>query len=212
MTVSVLVFGDSLTFGARADGPARHDAADRWPVVLQAGLGPNVQVIAEGLNGRTTVFTSPVASYMRAGCDVLPTLLHSHQPLDLVVVMLGTNDIMVSEMSARAATRGMARLVEIIRQHPYWGGASVPRILIVAPPPCVRDAAGDITDRDIAQTAELAGRYRALAQELGCGFFDAGSAATGALPDGVHLDAAGSRAVGAALVPVVRALIAPSGS
>ena len=208
MTVSVLAFGDSLTFGARADGPARHASADRWPVVLQAGLGAQFQVIAEGLNGRTTVFASPVASYLRAGCDVLPTLLHTHQPLDMVIIMLGTNDIMVSEMSARAATRGMARLVEIIRQHPYWGGASVPKILIVAPPPCVNDTAGEITDRDIAQTAELAGRYGALAQDLGCGFFDAGGVVSGALPDGVHLDAQGSRAVGQALVPVVRALSA----
>lgn len=208
MTKTILAFGDSLTFGARADGPTRHDKADRWPVALQQALGPDYDVIAEGLNGRTTVFGDPQAVHLRAGCDVLPTLLHSHQPLDLVVIMLGTNDVMVAEKSSRAATRGMARLVEIIRHHPYWGGAPVPRILVVAPPACIADAAGQNTPRDVAETAKLAAGYATVAQENGCSFFDAGSVAKAALPDGVHLDADGSRAIGAALAPVVQTIIA----
>ncbi len=207
MTKTILAFGDSLTFGARADGPERHEKTNRWPVVLQKTLGADYDVIAEGLNGRTTVFSDPKAAYARAACDVLPTLLHSHQPLDLVVIMLGTNDVMVAEKSSRAATHGMARLIETIRHHPYWGGASVPRILVVAPPACIADAAGQNTERDMVETSKLAAGYAALAQDYGCSFFDAGSVAKAALPDGVHLDAMGSRSIGTALAPVVQAIV-----
>lgn len=202
---TILAFGDSLTFGAPPDGTARHAPKDRWPVALQAGLGDTFHVVAEGLNGRTTVFGDPKASYLRAGCDALPTLLHSHQPLDLVAVMLGLNDIMVAECSARAAARGLKRLVEMIRKHPYIGDFTVPDILLIAPPPPQQDDAGELTARELSEARLLPALYAALAADTGCGFFDGGTVTTGARPDGVHLDAAGSRALGQALVPVVRA-------
>lgn len=204
---NILAFGDSLTFGAPPDDGARHDKQDRWPVVMGAALGAGYEVIAEGLNGRSTVFGDPKAVYARAGSEVLPTLLHSHQPLDLVIVMLGTNDIMVAEKSARAAGRGVARLVEIIRSHPYLNGIGVPQVLIVSAPPCIADAGGENTPRDIEETGRLSQTLAGVAQSLSCSFFDAGSVAQAALPDGVHLDAEGSRAIGAALAPVVRSIL-----
>ena len=100
--------------GARGAGRGG-GGGDRWPVALGGALGPGDSVSAEGLKGGTTVFGDPKTAFLRAGSDALPTLLHTHQPLDLVIIMLGTNDIMVAEVSARAATRGMARLVQIIR-------------------------------------------------------------------------------------------------
>lgn len=200
---TILAFGDSLTFGAPPDETLRHPRNDRWPMALQIGLGHDYEIFAEGLNGRTTVFGDPKASYLRAGSDALATLLHSHQPLDLVILMLGLNDIMVAERSARAATRGMARLIEIIRTHPYLDPTWVPDILLVAPPPPVHDAAGEITDRERSEARTLPARYKALATEHGTGFFDGGTITTGALPDGVHLSAEGSRALGEALVDVV---------
>jgi lysophospholipase L1-like esterase len=204
---TILAFGDSLTFGAPPDDMPRHARNDRWPMALQIGLGHEYEVIPEGLNGRTTVFGDPITSFLRAGSDALPTLLHTHQPLDLVIVMLGVNDIMVAERSARAATRGMARLVEIIRTHPYLDPSWTPEILLVAPPPPITDAAGEITERDLTETRQLGPRYEALAGALGTGFFDGGTVTTGALPDGVHLSAEGSSALGTALVDVVHARI-----
>ncbi len=205
---TLLAFGDSLTFGAPPDASLRHAPPDRWPVALQAALGDGHTVIAEGLNGRTTVFGDPKTGFLRAGCDALPTLLHSHQPLDLVIVLLGLNDIMVAEHSARAATRGMARLIEIIRHHPYLSPDWQPDILLVAPPCPVADTAGTLTPQDLSEPRKLAALYQALAQERGCGFFDAAQVTQGALPDGVHLDAAGSRALGTALAAPVRARLA----
>src|SRR3546814_9944633 len=54
MMKSVLCYGDSLTWGYDPEGSGRHLFEDRWPSVLAAALGPQVNVIAEGLNGRTT--------------------------------------------------------------------------------------------------------------------------------------------------------------
>ena len=202
---TILAFGDSLTFGAPPDDTLRHARNDRWPMALQIGLGHEYEVIPEGLNGRTTVFGDPKTSFLRAGSDALPTLLHTHQPLDLVIIMLGINDIMVAERSARAATRGMARLVEIIRTHPFLDPAWVPDILLVAPPPPVQDAKGLFAEYDLSEPRKLSGLYQRLAAETGCGVFDGGTVTTGALPDGVHLSAEGSHALGEALVDVVRA-------
>lgn len=204
---TVLVLGDSLTHGARPDREERHAWPDRWPNVMRSGLGPQVEVIVEALNGRTTVHTSPVAPFQRSAGEVLAMLLHSHAPLDLVVIMLGSNDILVSEMSAKAARWGIKRLVETIRHHPFYGAAPPPGILLVAPPHCVEDTAGDLRPGLLKEITRLGPEYETIATTLDLAFFDASTVCSGARPDGVHLDADGSRALGAALTPVVADLL-----
>jgi lysophospholipase L1-like esterase len=90
---TVLCYGDSLTWGYDPEGPGRHAHADRWPSVLQAALGPDVTVIAEGLNGRTSAFDDHLGSADRNGARLLPTVLTTHSPLDLVILFLGANDM-----------------------------------------------------------------------------------------------------------------------
>ena len=93
MTKTVLCYGDSLTWGYSAETVGRHAYEDRWPSVLQKALGDRVRVIPEGLNGRTTAFDDHLADCDRNGARILPTILQSHNPLDLVIIMLGTNDM-----------------------------------------------------------------------------------------------------------------------
>ncbi|HET9536787.1 MAG TPA: GDSL-type esterase/lipase family protein, partial [Mesorhizobium sp.] len=81
---TVLCYGDSLTWGYDAEGPGRHAYENRWPSALQRALG-NVRVVTEGLNGRTTAFDDRLADADRNGARILPTLLATHAPLDLVV-------------------------------------------------------------------------------------------------------------------------------
>ena len=88
----ILAFGDSLTWGANPGGRGRHRFEDRWTSVVEENL-IGVRVIAEGLGGRTTSFDDYSAMADRNGVKVLPTLLGSHYPLDLVAIMLGTNDL-----------------------------------------------------------------------------------------------------------------------
>ncbi len=201
----ILAFGDSLTWGADPVTGLRHPPSAQWPRVLEAALG-NARVHAHGIGGRTTCRDDDAGAAPRNGAKALPLALSAHMPLDLVILMLGTNDLKaVHGGMADAAQAGMRRLAEIVACFPYKPRSAVPRLLIVAPPPCGPNAAGG---RQVAQSLRLAPLYAALATEIGCGFFDAGLVAQPSLADGVHLDAEATIAIGHALADPVRAVLA----
>jgi lysophospholipase L1-like esterase len=208
---TVLCFGDSLTWGYNPDGPDRHAFADRWPTVLAAALGDSVNVIAEGLNGRTTGYDDHLADCDRNGVKTLPTVLHTHMPVDLVIIMLGTNDMKpVIAGTAHAARAGIQRLVGLIRHHEYSFDYDAPDILIVSPPPLCETADpvfAAMFQGGIEQSRMLGSLYRDLADDMGCGFFDAGSVAKTSPVDGVHLSAEDTRAIGRGLEPIVRMML-----
>ncbi|MCX8997769.1 SGNH/GDSL hydrolase family protein [Rhizobiaceae bacterium BDR2-2] len=212
MTKTVLCYGDSLTWGFDAEGQGRHAYEDRWPSVLQRALGSGVHVVAEGLNGRTTAYDDHLSAADRNGARLLPSILHTHAPLDLVAVMLGTNDLKRGPGgSASAAARGMERLVQIIRHHPWpFGDTDGPDVLIVAPPRICETANpvfAAMYQGAVEESAMLGSLYRDLADDLGCGFFDAASVCVTTPVDGVHLDAANTRALGRGLEPVLRMML-----
>lgn len=208
---TILCYGDSLTWGYDPVGPGRHAPGDRWPGALQAALGSGVMVIAEGLNGRTTAFDDHLGSADRNGARLLPTLLTTHSPVDLLILFLGAND-MKPWIAGRAiaAKQGMQRLVDIARGHAYPLGEPAPEILIVAPPPLCETAEPEFAamfQGGVAESRMLAGLYADLADQAGCGFFDAGSVATTSPLDGVHLDAENTRAVARGLEPLARMML-----
>lgn len=208
---TILCYGDSLTWGHDAAGLCRHSFEDRWPSVLQVALGGGVHVIAEGLGGRTTAYDDHTAAEDRNGARVLPTILGSHSPLDLVIILLGTNDMKPAiHGDPIAAQRGVWRLVQIVRSHPYPMGATAPRVLLVSPPLMNRIddprlpgvyAAGNEASKTLASL------YSDLAELEGCGFFDAATVAVASPVDGVHLDAQNTRNIGQALAPMARKML-----
>jgi lysophospholipase L1-like esterase len=205
---TILCYGDSLTWGYNAEALARHPFEDRWPNVLQAQLGGAARVIEDGLNGRTTAFDDNLVAEDRNGARTLPTSLATHSPLDLVIVMLGAND-MKPWIHGRAfvAANGMARLVNIVRGHTYFFDAPPPKIIMVSPPPVSRTDNVEFSeyfDGANESSTKLADTYRQYAGQLGCGFFDAGSVARTSPIDGVHLDAENTRAIGKGIAPLVR--------
>lgn len=208
---TVLCYGDSLTWGYDPSGPGRHRFEDRWPSVLATALGPEVNVIAEGLNGRTTGYDDQLADCDRNGVRSLPTVLHTHMPLDLVIIMLGTNDLKPAIAgTAIAARQGVQRLVGLIRHHEWSFDYDAPDVLVVSPPP-LRETADPIFAAMFAggveQSQMLASLYRDLADDMGCGFYDAASVATTTPLDGVHLDAENTRALGKGLEPIARMML-----
>lgn len=201
---TVLCFGDSLTWGSRPDGQGRHRFADRWPTVLAEGLD-GVQVISEGLRGRTTAYETGDSPGNPSGVAILPTLLHTHAPLDMVVVMLGLNDIYFGFGPDRAG-RGLRRIVELIHGHPWRiPNAETPDVLLVAPPRLV--PAPEITPDMIRGSEALADAVQGVAREFSAAFFDAGSVVQCDPLDGIHLDARNSRIVGRALTGPVHATL-----
>jgi lysophospholipase L1-like esterase len=207
---TVLAFGDSLTWGSRPGGAGRHPHADRWPSVLEVALAGRARVIAEGLGGRTTCFDDFSAAADRNGARILPTLLGSHAPLDLVIIMLGANDLKPHICGTAFGTAaGMNRLVEIVKTYPYSHGYRPPQLLVVAPPHFCETETGDgwpAAQRSIAESKALAGYYREIAERHGAAFFDAAEIAVASPLDGVHLDAANTRAIGEGLAPLVAKL------
>ena len=212
---TILAYGDSLTFGSNPQpGGPRHDYEDRWPSVLERGLGGKARVIAEGLGGRTTAFDDWTADADRNGARILPTLLASHAPLDLVIIMLGTNDLKPAiNGNALTASYGMRRLVQVTRGHFSMLNEPVPEILLVAPPLVCDTDNGDMMghfgglEHALLQASELAQHYARRAQEWNTGFFDASTVAQPDPRDGIHLDAANTRAIGEGLVPVVKSML-----
>jgi lysophospholipase L1-like esterase len=212
---TILAYGDSITYGANpVMGGPRHTYEDRWPSVLEAGLGGAARVIAEGLGGRTTAHDDWYANADRNGARILPTLLASHNPLDAVIIMLGTNDLKpFLGATALEASFGMRRLVQVIRGHAAMDGTAPPAIVIVAPPhlsrtsvhPEMMDHFGQ--EAAIEQSKLFATYYKRRADELGTAFFDASTVAQPDPADGVHLDAKNTRAIGEGLVPVVKSVL-----
>ncbi|MFD1744431.1 SGNH/GDSL hydrolase family protein [Rhizobium helianthi] len=208
---SVLAYGDSLTWGYDPDRLGRHAYEDRWTSVLQKSLGHGVRVIAEGLNGRTTAYDDHLGDCDRNGARLLPSVLATHKPIDLVIIMLGTNDLKQGIAgSAILATNGMKRLVDLVRHHVWGFDYDAPDILLVSPPKICETANSAFAAmfRDsLEESAMLATLYRDLADEVGCGFFDAGSVAQTTPVDGIHLDADNTRSIGRGIEPIARMML-----
>ncbi len=215
MTRTIVCFGDSNTHGANPsghgktpEGPRRLPRAVRWPRVMEAVLGDDYEVIEEGLNGRCTIWDSEIEPGRNGLPYLLPCLL-SHAPVDLLIIMLGTNDLKrIYGLTAPEIACGAARLVDVARASLSGPEGDPPRVLLVSPVPL-----GEITARsemwgfgDALETSrQLARMYAIVAEDHGAGFFDAGSVASVDPADGVHLDAAGCASLGAAMADAVRA-------
>ena len=179
MKKHILCLGDSNTHGYCADpndcadGGIRFNEDERWTCLLQKLLGENYLVIEEGLSGRTTVFDDPVHEGMSALSVVCP-VLKSHQDLDLLIIMLGTNDTK-DRLGVNAACigLGMERLIRKCMSVDCWGSKN-PNILIVAPPP-IGDKLKDpcMGEHCAEKSRELAFYYKQKADLLGCHFMDA---------------------------------------
>ncbi|MBT9371191.1 SGNH/GDSL hydrolase family protein [Rhizobium sp. CSW-27] len=207
---TILAFGDSLTWGADPVTGLRHPPEFRWPTALEDRLGDGFDVISEGLGGRTTCFDDHTGPADRNGARSLEVALASHMPLDLVIIMLGTNDLKpVHGGRAEAAFSGMRRLAQIVDGFPYKPRNARPKLLIVAPPPCVPGPEGaPAGGRSIRESERLAPLFRMVAEESGAFFFDSGTVARASAADGVHLDAQASMAIGHALAQPVNSILA----
>jgi lysophospholipase L1-like esterase len=209
----VLCFGDSNTWGwdpeatALAGFPVRHGVGIRWTGVLQAALGSGFRVIEEGLNGRTTVFEDPIEAG-RNGSTYLDPCLWSHMPLDLVVVMLGTNDLKTRfSLPPGDIADGASKLLRMIQRSETGPDRSTPKILLLAPPP-VGDLEGmpELAEKfkgANVKSKQLPGFLERAALQAGVHFLDTQKVVRPSPLDGLHLSADEHGKLGRAVVEAV---------
>jgi lysophospholipase L1-like esterase len=204
----VLCFGDSNTHGTCRRGPGvmgtatpdpdyvRLDADRRWPGVLQRVLGTGYEVIEEGLNGRTTDLDEPGRPGLAGRSYFVPCLL-SHRPLDVVVVMLGGNDLKPGYgRSPEQVADAVGGYVDDVAAHATDRHGRVPVTVLVGPTlvddtaPAYRDLVGDNLDpRHAARSRQLGDEVRRVARQRSVLYADAARVASPG-EDGIHLDMA----------------------
>ena len=201
---TVLCYGDSNTFGAatvpRPDG--RYGPDERWPGVLRAALGAGWMVVEEGLGGRTTVSDDPVEGLDKNGRTYLFPCLRSHRPLDVVAIMLGTNDLKARfGKSAWDVAAGVGVLVDIVKTAVVGRGDGVPQILVICPPPFASKLPNhaDMFAGAIPKSKQMAAHYKRVAAEKGVRFLDAGKVIKSSKVDGFHFDPDAHAALGKAV-------------
>ncbi len=194
---TVLCYGDSNTHGTLPSAdPTIHRRLgpdERWPGVVRKRLARDWLVIEEGLGGRTTVRDDPIFGAHKNGLAGLPIALESHQPIDLVVLMLGTNDLKVLySMTAIDIARAHTVLIERIRGAIASGpdGRRGPDVLVVSPPRVLEVGQQvEIRAGAAAKSARLGALLGDVARTSGVAFLDAASVIEPSPIDGVHFEA-----------------------
>ena len=215
----IICFGDSNTHGYCAD-PAdcedglinppsglRFNENERWTCLLQKKLGDDYLVYEEGLSGRTTVFRDPLHECM-SGLDVIYSTLMSHEPVSLLIIMLGTNDTK-ERFAANAAciSAGLERLALKAETVPAWAGEK-PNILVVAPP-CIGAGHNDafMGKGCHERSLDVAKYYKAKCEAHGWAFLDAEGVAEFNKIDFMHLTKNGHAALAEKLAELVPTLV-----
>lgn len=208
---TVLCYGDSNTWGAVPNSDTERYAPDvRWPGVLRTLLGTGYQVVESGLNGRTTVFDR-LPRPSRSGKDLLVPTLETASPVDVVVILLGTNDVSMPYLSVADVVQGMGELVSIVRSCDTFGpgGTTAPLPLVVAPHVIGPVSPEDAADHFGADTksALLPSLLRDYTQTVSCDFLDLSSIVEPSDEDPWHWNAEGHHAAGAAIATKVREML-----
>jgi lysophospholipase L1-like esterase len=165
--------------------------------VLQSSLGTDYRVIEEGLNGRTTIWEDPVEGDKVGKRHLLPCLL-SQAPLDLVIIMLGTNDLkMRYSAPVEDVASGVSILADIVLTSTTGKNNTAPALLLVAPPPFGKLSAFAGMFGGGAEKSRSLGRlYAEVARAHGCAYLDAGTVVRSSDLDGIHLEATEHGALG----------------
>lgn len=210
---TILCYGDSNTWGLDYRTGGRYPFEERWTTILQRRLGDGFQVVAEGLNGRTAGKDDPGDEDPEAknGRRYLIPCLRSHCPVDLMVLMLGTNDLKTRFFTAvDDVAEDIGTLIQMTRRELGAFQGYRPKILLVAPM-----AVGDTIEtsvfreefggkKAIAPSVELAGALRRVAAGVPCDFLNAAEITEPNEVDAIHFSPEGHEKFGEAVAEWVR--------
>ena len=212
MQKRILCFGDSNTWGYIPTG-GRYDEHTRWPMHLGELLGKEWAVIEEGFNGRTCVYDDPVEGGYKSGVNYLPPCLMSHNPLDIVAIMLGTNDTKCRfGLTPMTIGQSMMQLVRACKLYGMDANGDAPHIIIVAPPPILDNLmqtrhAECFGEQAMAVSKGLGQELLRVSKLLRVDFFDTAPYAEVSRLDAVHMTANGHIRLGEAMAQTVKTLL-----
>jgi lysophospholipase L1-like esterase len=201
----ILCFGDSLTWGYDPDKGTRLAPGDRWTGVLAALLGEGYTVIEEGQNGRTIATDDP-AEGEKNGIRYIVPCLESQRPLDIMILMLGTNDLKRKFSYAASDIAGeMEQFLQKVLSYNRFKMEDQMKILLISPPVVgekIRDSVfGDSFgyENAVEVSRKLDPWYRGLADKYGLAFLDASEVVKVSDSDSIHLDAVNQRKLAGAI-------------
>ena len=212
---TIVCYGDSNTWGFMPEPElpelprSRFDFQTRWTGILQRALGDDYRVEEEGLNGRTTIFDDVLGEH-RNGFQYIDTCMLTKMPVDLVILMLGTNDTKEHiGASAFLIARGVEKLVERIQAGGYASGGVSPEILVMAPAHLGAGIANtwlgdEFGPHCLEKDAQLASLYQKVAEKHRLHFLNAADVVEVSPEDCVHLSAAAHAKLGAQVADKVR--------
>ncbi|MGI6006678.1 MAG: GDSL-type esterase/lipase family protein [Ruminococcus sp.] len=200
---TILFFGDSNTWGYDSISTRRYPEDVRFTGILSKRL-KDARIIEEALKGRTNGLDDFLEEG-RNGYKALPMVLCTHDPIDIFVIMLGTNDVKKKfRNSAIEIGRALERNIQVVQTPWIWGGVKAPKILVVCPPGVTTDYVGDVMEgsfdeESVRVSKELDEEYRRIAESYGCEYLNAMEYTGPGKTDGVHLDEEGHRKLADAL-------------
>ena len=219
----ILVFGDSVTWGwvpqVTFIPSKRFPPSEQWPRVMAERLGAGYEVIVDAQSGRTTDVADPLVPQVPGvgldGHAALPSSLVAHLPLELVVLMLGSNDL--KPQFGRSAFRialGAGMLIDSVQRSAnlygtLWYTYPAPQVLLVCPPPLAEPvkAARTLFEGAEERGEGLPAAYAHIAAAAGVAFFDAGTVVQSDGIDGVHLTGESQRRLGETMAAQVVSLL-----
>ena len=187
----ILCIGDSNTWGYNPETGWR--ITNRWTRVM-SNLCPEYEIIEEGLNGRTVNSIDPTFPERRVLSN-LKAILMSHKPVDMVVMMLGTNEFKkIFPATAEYVGEGIEECIEIILDKNMWDRFLVPKLLVVSPV-TIRselkvngDVFGGFEDKSVDESERLADVLKNICVKYGVDFLDAAEYAEASLIDNIHMN------------------------
>ena len=211
MKKRILCFGDSNTWGAIPTESGRYPEDVRWTGVLQRELGDGYQIIEEGHNGRTTVFDDVIEGRL-SGVKYFYPCVDSQSPLDLVIIMLGTNDLKPRfGVEPRSVAESLKNYLNVLKVVPIAG--DTPKVLLAAPilvDPVYKDEPfmhGIFGENADERSKGFAPEYERMAKEAGVGFINAAAYAKASRRVGIHMEAEEHEKLGKAFAEKVKEIL-----
>ena len=206
---TILCYGDSNTYGYIPETGMRYPKDVRYPGVLQILLGDDHSVIEEGCNGRTTIHDDPIDGW-KNGLDYLKPCLNSHKPVDIVILMLGSNDLKATfGLTADKIAAVAGKLVDVIQSFTAEKQGYVPKIILVSPPEIgtgIKSSPfyGAFYEDAIEESRKFPGYYKEVADKKNCIFFNAAEYIYPSSVDSLHLTPEGHRTLAEKLYELIK--------